>query len=129
MTCIDHIIKRYAKQLPVFLNTVESVKSRCNLDTGSFLLRNSNNVIPTQRAIAAFLANRLSEGGSELETNQLVAGVTLLGSSQNLISTTSGAEILLPKLMKIQGNDANLSGSILAQTMLLRPNDDSNSVF
>ena len=86
-------------------------------------------MIPTQRAIAAFLANRLSEGGSELETNQLVAGVTLLGSSQNLISTTSGAEILLPKLVKIQGDDANLSGSILAQTMLLRPNDDSNSVF
>ena len=97
--------------------------------TDQTFFEDSNNVIPTQRAIAAFLANRLSEGGSELETNQLVAGVTLLGSSQNLISTTSGAEILLPKLMKIQGNDANLSGSILAQTMLLRPNDDSNSVF
>ena len=97
--------------------------------TDQTFFEDSNNVIPTQRAIAAFLANRLSEGGSELETNQLVAGVTLLGSSQNLISTTSGAEILLPKLMKIQGNDANLSGSILAQTLLLRPNDDSNSVF
>ena len=97
--------------------------------TDQTFFEDSNNVIPTQRAIAAFLANRFSEGGSELETNQLVAGVTLLGSSQNLISTTSGAEILLPKLMKIQGNDANLSGSILAQTLLLRPNDDSNSVF
>ena len=97
--------------------------------TDQTFFEDSNNVIPTQRAIAAFLSNRLSEGGSELETNQLVAGVTLLGSSQNLIDTTSGQEILLPKLMKIQGDDAHLSGSILAQNMLLRPNDDSNGVF
>ena len=38
--------------------------------TDQTFFEDSNNVIPTQRAIAAFLANRLSEGGSELETNQ-----------------------------------------------------------
>ena len=97
--------------------------------TDQTFFEDSNNVIPTQRAIAAFLSNRLSEGGSELETNQLVAGVTLLGSAQNLIDTTSGQEIIFPKLTKIQGDDANLSGSILAQNMLLRPDDDSNGVF
>ena len=97
--------------------------------TDQTFFEDSNNVIPTQRAIAAFLANRLSEGGSELETNQLVAGVTRLGSDENVIDTTSGAEVLLPKLMKIQGDDAHLSGSILAQNILLRPTDNDNGVF
>ena len=89
----------------------------------------SNNVIPTQRAVATFLATRLSEGGSELETNQLVAGVVILGSDENIIDTTTDVQIDLPKIMNIEGTDANISGSIVAQGFFLRQEIDSNGIF
>ena len=50
--------------------------------TDQTFFEDSNNVIPTQRAIAAFLANRLPKVDPELETHPLVAGVTLLGSAE-----------------------------------------------
>jgi hypothetical protein len=94
----------------------------------------SNNIVPTQRAIATFLANRLSEGGSELQTNTLIAGVTVLGTFENVINTITGIELVFPRRMNFDGQDAfgsptSLSGSILAQNMLLRPEEINNSIF
>ena len=72
---------------------------------------------------------RASEGGSEITTNQLVAGVTLLGSDQNKIDTTSGVEIVIQKRANIEGDQASLAGSIIAQTMILIDDTGSNGVF
>ena len=45
----------------------------------------SNQVIPTQRAIATFLADRLSVGGSDLELNAFQAGQIYVGGPENQI--------------------------------------------
>lgn len=84
----------------------------------------SNSVIPTQRAIATFLANRLSEGGSELETNSLVAGVVQIGTFENKIDTTTGATLNITAPVSIQGDQASLNGFIIAQTMFNRNIDE-----
>ena len=80
----------------------------------------TNQVIPTQRAIATFLSNRLSAGGSELETNSLTAGLVLIGTDDNVIETTTGTgiDILVPA--SIQGSETHLSGHIVAQLMAIR---------
>ena len=86
----------------------------------------SNNVVPTQRAIATFLANRLSVGGSDLETNQLQAGAIIVGGADNVIDTATGVEIIVPVVAVFEGADAALDGSIIGQMMITRnPHDES----
>lgn len=94
----------------------------------------SNNIVPTQRAIATFLANRLSEGGTEIETNTLIAGVTVVGTSENVIRTLTDVEIVFPRRMNFDGKDAfdsptSISGSILAQNMFLRDVPMSDNIM
>jgi len=60
----------------------------------STFVANSNNIVPTQRAIARYLESRISSGGSDAITNTLIAGqVRISGTS---ISTTSGNQINIP---------------------------------
>jgi len=81
----------------------------------------SNNVIPTQRAIATFFTNRLSQGGSEIATNNLQAGVVLIGSEENRIDVVEG-ELYIPVPVHFNGGeDYGIQGSMLAQTFFLRP--------
>lgn len=82
--------------------------------TDATFTENSNNVVPTQRAIRAYLANRLSQGGSELTTGSFVAGQISVGPAA--ISTTTGTAIEIPVLVDFSG-DAAISGLIMAQTM------------
>ena len=67
---------------------------------------NSNNIVPTQRAIARYLESRISSGGADAITNTLIASqVRISGTS---ITTTSGLElkILAPVNMTV-GADAD----------------------
>ena len=79
----------------------------------------SNNVIPTQRAISTFIANRLSEGGSELETNLLIAGQVRIGSESNTIEHTLDGTVEFPSRMDFSGPDVNVRGMLLAQRYFL----------
>jgi hypothetical protein len=79
--------------------------------------QDSNNVVPTQRAIATFLQNRLSEGGSELETNQLIAGLISIGGSDNEIGIVAGNSIQIPG--KVDLNES-VRGQLLAVNYMLR---------
>ena len=88
--------------------------------TDPFFSEDSNNVIPTQRAIATFLANRLSVGGSDLETNQIIAGRIRIGGPQNVINTTIDTEITVPTLTTFEGASTSIAGSIVQQMMFLR---------
>lgn len=55
---------------------------------------NSNNIVPTQKAIASYLQSRVSSGGSDAVTNSLIAGqVQVFG---NTITTTSNNQINVP---------------------------------
>ena len=88
--------------------------------TDPFFSEDSNNVIPTQRAIATFLANRLSVGGSDLETNQIIAGRIRIGGANNVITTTIDTEITVPSMVTFEGASTAIQGSLIQQIMLLR---------
>ena len=81
-------------------------------------LQNSNNVVPTQRAIRAYLQNRLNIGGEDLLTPSFIAGTVKVGP--NIIDTTAGLTINVPVIADFRGNNAGISGSILAQTFFYR---------
>jgi hypothetical protein len=81
-------------------------------------LQNSNNVIPTQRAIRSFLQSRLNVGGEDLLTPSITAGTVKVGP--NLIENTAALTVDVPVIADFSGNGAGVSGSILAQTMFAR---------
>jgi len=88
--------------------------------TDATFSEDSNNVVPTQRAIATFLADRLSVGGENLETNLLTAGTVRLGGENNVIDNSLGAENVIPVTARIEGNDAAVSGHWLATMMFYK---------
>ena len=62
--------------------------------TDPLFTEDSNNVVPTQRAISTFLQNRLSVGGSELSTASFTAGTVKVGPTE--ISSTISGRIDIP---------------------------------
>ena len=89
----------------------------------------SNNVIPTQRAIATFLANRLSVGGENLEVNRLVAGRIGLGGSADVIENTTGEYLVIPTDVVFNGvytdddeleQPTGIQGTIISQMLFLK---------
>ena len=82
----------------------------------------SNNVIPTQRAIASFLAAKLSEGGQDIETNDITAGTIRIGTSDNTISNTADLEIKFPvgQTVLFDGVSSSIGGSYLGMMMFLK---------
>jgi hypothetical protein len=81
-------------------------------------LQNSNNVIPTQRAIRTYLNSRLNVGGEDLLTPSIIAGTVKVGP--NLIDNTAALTIDVPVIADFSGDGAGVGGSILAQTMFTR---------
>jgi hypothetical protein len=84
-------------------------------------LQNSNNIIPTQRAIRSYLNSRLNIGGEDLLTPSVVAGTVKIGPQE--ISNTAGLTINIPVLADFRGPSSvnpGVSGSMLAQTMFFR---------
>jgi hypothetical protein len=81
-------------------------------------LQNSNNVIPTQRAIRTYLNSRLNVGGEDLLTPSIIAGTVKVGP--NLIDNTAAITIDVPVVADFSGDGAGVGGSILAQTMFTR---------
>jgi len=92
--------------------------------------QDSDNVVPTQRAISRFIANRLSVGGENIETNQLQAGRVVVGSSENVFDTISGEYLIIDADVNHEGTDENgnqsgVSGTIISQQLFLRNANDS----
>jgi len=90
----------------------------------------SNNIIPTQKAIATFLAAQLSVGGSDLETNQITAGQVQIGSSENIITMTGGNYLNFNRVVTFDGADTlgnrtALQGTILSQMLFSRNFNDT----
>jgi hypothetical protein len=90
--------------------------------TDSAFTQDSNNVVPTQRAIKAYLQNRLNVGGSDLLTASFIAGTVSVGP--NLIGNVAGLENVFPTRVAFEGNDAAISGMIVQQQMFLRREED-----
>jgi len=64
-------------------------------------IANSNSIVPTQKAIGAYVSSRVSGGGSEANTNALNAGQIRI--STNNITTAGGGFIEIPDKMTIKG--------------------------
>lgn len=86
--------------------------------TDPLFTEDSNNIIPTQAAIKAYLANRLTVGGSEIATSSFIAGTVRVGPT--FIGNTAGLKVVIPKRARFEGPDCHISGSILAQTMFYK---------
>ena len=78
----------------------------------------SNNVVPTQRAIAAYLESRLSIGGSEISTASFIAGTVRVGP--DFIGSTAGLTVRFPVMTRFEGPNVGISGSMLAQTLFYK---------
>jgi hypothetical protein len=81
-------------------------------------LQNSNNIIPTQKAVRSYLQSRLNVGGEDLLTPSFIAGTVKVGP--NLITSSAGLTIDIPVIADFTGAACGLSGSILAQTLFFR---------
>jgi hypothetical protein len=86
--------------------------------TDPLFTEDSNNIVPTQRAIRAYLAGRLSIGGSEIAVSGFTAGTVLVGPDR--FNNVAGLRIVIPTRVEFDGPLTNISGSILAQTMFYR---------
>ena len=91
--------------------------------TDPLFTADSNNVVPTQKAIKAYLQNRLNVGGSDLLTASFIAGTVKVGP--NLIINTADLYVTIPVLANFSGlsstgQPVNISGSILAQNMFYK---------
>jgi hypothetical protein len=86
--------------------------------TDPLFTEDSNNVVPTQRAIRAYLAGRLSVGGSEISVGSFIAGTVLVGPDR--IGNVASIKNVIPVRADFEGPSAGISGSMLAQTMFYK---------
>jgi hypothetical protein len=86
--------------------------------TDPLFTEDSNNVVPTQRAIRAYLAGRLSVGGSEISVGSFIAGTILVGPDR--IGNVASLRNIVPVRADFEGPSAGISGSMLAQTMFFK---------
>jgi len=98
--------------------------------TDPTMSEDTNNVVPTQRAIATFLADRLSVGGENLETNDIRAGFVQVGSEENRIEHSADRNIVIPVDVVFDGEDefgkkTNVSGTIISQMLYFRSINDT----
>jgi hypothetical protein len=59
--------------------------------TDPFFTEDSDNIVPTQRAIKAYIAGQIGGGGASLNVNSITAGSVFISS--NIITTTTGSAI------------------------------------
>ena len=86
--------------------------------TDPLFIADSNNIIPTQRAIKAYLTNRLNVGGADLLTASFIAGTVKIGPDE--IGNTAGQAVNIPVMFELQGPKAGIGGSYLAQALFYR---------
>jgi len=94
--------------------------------TDPTLQADSNNVVPTQRAIATFLDSRLSLGGTSVEVNALQAGLVTVGPFGFGHSAGRSGTVVFPNRTDFVGPNAGVSGHLLAQTMFYASFNEDN---
>jgi len=92
--------------------------------------QDSDNIIPTQRAVSRFLAAKLSVGGESVETNKLQSGRVVVGTQDNIIDNIADEYVIVDADVNHLGADENgnpsgQSGTIVSQQLFLRNFNDS----
>ena len=79
--------------------------------TDATFVANSNEILVTQKAIKSYLTSRLSQGGSNTFTGQLIAGTVLVGGPDKIASTipegTLGSNIKMLNKVMVNGPGGN----------------------
>jgi hypothetical protein len=74
--------------------------------TDPFFTADSDNIVPTQRAIKAYIASQIGGGGASLNVNSVTAGSIFISS--NVITTTTGASIKMNAVFEFRGGVTGL---------------------
>ena len=86
--------------------------------TDESFIANSNEIISTQRAIKAYLEGRLSQGGSNTFTGQLIAGTILVGGPDKISSAIPngqvGSVVNMPTTVNFNGEFTGWDGDGIA---------------
>jgi hypothetical protein len=69
--------------------------------TDPFFTADSDNIVPTQRAIKAFIASQIGGGGASLNVNSVTAGSIFISS--NVITTVTGTPIKMEATFDFRG--------------------------
>ena len=69
--------------------------------TDPFFTADSDNIVPTQRAIKAFIASQIGGGGAALNVNSVTAGSVFISS--NIITTVTGVPIKMDATFEFRG--------------------------
>jgi hypothetical protein len=74
--------------------------------TDPFFTADSDNIVPTQRAIKAFIASQIGGGGASLNVNSVTAGSIFISS--NIISTVTNTPIKMNATFEFRGGVTGL---------------------
>jgi hypothetical protein len=74
--------------------------------TDPFFTADSDNIVPTQRAIKAFIASQIGGGGASLNVNSVTAGSIFISS--NVITTVTGIPIKMDANFEFRGGVTGL---------------------
>ena len=74
--------------------------------TDPFFTANSDSVVPTQRAIKAYISSQIGGGGASLNVNSVTAGFVYIANNQ--ITTTTGDIIKMQAKFNFQGGVTGL---------------------
>ena len=85
-----------------------------SFSTDPYFTANSDNILPTQKAIKSYITSQIGGGGGTLIVNTLTAGIIYVAG--NTISTTTGGQIKVANKMYFVGG---IDGSPLAMNFLL----------
>ena len=85
-----------------------------SFSTDQYFTANSDNIVPTQKAIKAYISSQIGGGSSALNVNTLTAGVIYIAG--NSISTTTGVQINVTATMNFTGG---INGLPVAMDFLL----------
>ena len=92
--------------------------------TDATFVANSNEIIPTQKAIKSYLTGRLSQGGSNTFTGQLIAGTVLVGGADKISSTipegTLGSNVQMLNKVMVDGPNAAWAGDGAAMAFFMK---------
>lgn len=92
--------------------------------TDSSFLANSNAILPTQKAIKSYLTGRLSQGGSNTFTGELIAGTVKVGGPDKIGSTVTenqtGWQVKMLSKVMVEGQFAGVDGDLMALDFFLR---------
>ena len=91
--------------------------------TDPTFVANSDNILPTQKAVKAYIFSRLSQGGSNTFTGNTIAGSVSVGGTNIITSTfdkgTVGSTISMPKTVRIQ-SPGGVDGNMMAQAFFTK---------